>query len=125
MTLAALLRPLAGLILLAALAGCSTAPFPVEGSVEAQDEAKVQAANVLPRLRPYAFGLCYSPMFNEDLEIEEEAAYECDGGSLIRMEEDFFWNGCSLSQPHRVNFVCFPPDKLKRRPSSTEVVPAN
>lgn len=125
MTFDALLRPLAGLFLLAGLAGCSTAPFSVEGSDEAQEEAKAQAANVLPRLRPYAFGLCYSPMFNEDPEIEEEAAYECDGGRLLRKDEDFFWNGCSLSQPHRVNFVCFPPDKSKRRPSSTEVVPTN
>ena len=124
MTFAALLRPLAGIALMVALAGCSTAPFKVEGSDEATVGASVQAVNVLPRLRPYAFGLCYSPMFNEDPEIYEEAAYECDGGSLVRMDEDFFWNGCSLRQPHRQNFVCFPPDKLKRRPTA-EVVPNN
>ena len=80
-----------------------------------QAEAKAEAGNLLPRLKPYAFGLCYSPMFNEDPQIEEEAAYECDGGRLVRKDEDFFWNGCSLSQPHRVNFVCYPPDKAKRR----------
>ncbi|NIA70115.1 hypothetical protein HBA54_16030 [Pelagibius litoralis] len=107
--------PLAVIFLSGALAACSTLPFPVQGSDAAVAEATAKQADVLPRLQPYAFGLCYSPVVNEDAEIEEEAAYQCDGGRLIRQDEDFFWNECSLSQPHRVSYVCFPPDKAKRR----------
>ena len=112
------IRPLAAFVFLAALAGCSTAPFSVAGSDEAVAEARAEGAGMLPRLQPFAFGMCYSPMLNEEPEIEEEAAYECSGGRLVRMGEDFFWNQCSLSQPHRVNFVCYPPDKTKRRPTA-------
>ncbi len=79
---------------------------------------------MLPRLRPYAFGLCYSPMVNWDSEVKEEAAYQCDGGRLERLDEDFFWNACSISQPHRVNFICFPPDKSRPRPTAQNVTPA-
>lgn len=109
------IRPLAAVFLLAALSACSAMPFRVTGSDAAADAARAESAGILPRLQPYAFGLCYSPMVNEDPEIEAEAAYQCDGGRLVRQEEDFFWNGCSLSQPHRVNFICFPPDKTKRQ----------
>ncbi len=114
--------PLAGVFLLLGLSACSTAPFPVKGSDDAAVEAEEQKANLLPRLQPYAFGLCYNPAFDDEQQIAEEAAYECDGGRLERKDEDFFWNGCSISQPHRVSFVCFPPDKAKRR-TSTEPQP--
>lgn len=111
-------RPLAAVFLLAALTACSAAPFRVAGSDDTVSEARAEGAKTLPRLRPYAFGMCYSPMVNEDPEIDEEAAYECEGGRLVRKDEDFFWNDCSLSQPHRVNFICFPPDKAKPRPTA-------
>ena len=98
----------------AALAGCSMAPFRVAGSEEAAEAAKAQGRDLLPRLQPRAIGVCYSPAFNELAEVEAEAVYLCEGGRLEKLDEDFFWNGCSLTQPHRINYVCFPPDKAKR-----------
>jgi hypothetical protein len=98
----------------AALAGCSMAPFRVEGSEEAAEAAEAQGRDLLPRLQPRAIGVCYSPAFNELAEVEAEAVYLCEGGRLEKLDEDFFWNGCSLTQPHRINYVCFPPDKAKR-----------
>ena len=47
-------------------------------------------------------------------DVEDEASYLCDGGRLERLDENTFWNGCSLSQPHRVNYICYPADKAKR-----------
>lgn len=120
MTPGPLIRPLAAFVLLAVLAGCSTAPFSVVGSDEAVAEARAEGADMLPRLKPFAFGMCHSPILNEEPEIEEEAAYECDGGRLVRKGEDFFWNQCSLSQPHRVNFICYPPDKTRRPTAQSE-----
>jgi len=98
----------------AVLAGCSFAPYRVEGSDEAAEAAKAESADLLPRLQPYAIGICYGPAFNELAEVEAEAVYRCDGGRLEKKDEDFFWNGCSLSQPNRISYVCFPPDKAKR-----------
>ncbi|MGF1630752.1 MAG: hypothetical protein ACFCUT_14860 [Kiloniellaceae bacterium] len=98
----------------AALAGCSMAPFQVAGSEAAGEAAKAQGQDLLPRLQPRAIGVCYSPTFNEPAEVEAEAVYLCEGGRLEKQDEDFFWNGCSLTQPHRINYVCFPPDKAKR-----------
>lgn len=98
----------------AALAGCSMAPFQVDGSDAAAEAAKAQGRDLLPRLQPRAIGVCYSPAFNEPAEVEAEAVYLCEGGRLERQDEDFFWNGCSLTQPNRINYVCFPPDKAKR-----------
>jgi hypothetical protein len=99
----------------AGLAGCSMAPFQVAGSEAAAAAAKAEAGDLLPRLQPRAIGICYSPSFNELADVEAEAVYRCgEGGRLVRQDEDFFWNGCSLTQPHRVNYVCYPPDKAKR-----------
>jgi len=101
------------------LAGCSFAPYRVDGSDAAADAAKAQGAELLPRLRPRALGICYSPAFNDLAEVEAEAVYRCDGGRLEKLDEDFFWNGCSLSQPNRVNYICYPPDKAKRLDSGS------
>ncbi|GAB4392404.1 MAG: hypothetical protein Tsb0032_07920 [Kiloniellaceae bacterium] len=96
------------------LAGCSMAPFYVDGSKVAAEAAKAEAEGKLPRLQPRAIGVCYSPAFNEPAEVEAEAIYLCDGGRVVKQDEDVFWNGCSLAQPHRINYVCYPPDKAKR-----------
>ena len=107
-----------GLVLVAcsaaALAGCSMAPFQVTGSKAAAEAAQAEGADLLPRLKPRAIGVCYSPAFNDPADVEAEAVYRCDGGRVEKKDEDFFWNGCSLSQPNRVSYVCFPPDKAKR-----------
>lgn len=104
----------------AGLAGCSMAPYQVEGSETAAAAAKADSGGLLPRLQPRALGICYSPNFNEPAEVEAEAVYRCgEGGRLVRHNEDFFWNGCSLSQPNRVNYVCYPPDKAKRPVNSS------
>ncbi len=121
--------PRVGLTLLlfsvVALAGCSTAPFGVEASDAAVAVADEQGADMLPRLRPTTFAVCYSSAVNEPAEIEAEAVYLCDGGRLEKIDEDTFWNGCSLTQPERISYVCFPPDKAKRLPTTTKVQPAN
>lgn len=96
------------------LGGCSFAPYRVAGSDAAAEAAAAQSANLLPRLQPRALGICYSPAFNDLAEVEAEAVYRCEGGRLEKLDEDFFWNGCSLSQPNRINYLCFPPDKAKR-----------
>lgn len=99
----------------ATLAGCSMAPFQVEGSDAALASAAQQAGDKLPRLQPHAYGVCYSSAFNDPEDVEAEAVYLCEGGRLERVgEEDFFWNGCSLTQPHRISYVCHPADKAKR-----------
>ncbi|MEQ8356415.1 MAG: hypothetical protein RH942_12810 [Kiloniellaceae bacterium] len=120
--------PRIGLMLLilsaTSLAGCSAAPFAVEGSEAAVDAAKAEGQDTLPRLRPRAVGVCYSPAVNEPAEIEAEALYLCEGGRLVQQDEDFFWNGCSLSQPNRISYVCYPPDKARRLPAE-ETPPAN
>jgi len=113
------------LISVAALAGCSTAPFGVTGSDAAVAAANEQGADMLPRLRPRALAICYSSAVNEPADIEAEAIYLCDGGRLEKIDEDTFWNGCSLTQPERISYICFPPDKAKRLPKSTEAQPAN
>lgn len=109
----------------AALAGCSMAPFEVEGSDAAIAAAKAEAGDLLPRLQPRAIGVCYSPAFNEPAEVEAEAVYLCEGGRLVKQDEDFFWNGCSLTQPHRTNYVCYPPDKAKRLDGASDAPAAN
>ena len=105
---------LAGLCATAALSACSFAPYKVRGSQEAVEAAEAEGAGMLPRLQPRAIGICYSPAFNELAEVEAEAVYRCDGGRVEQKDEDVFWNGCSLSQPNRINYVCYPPDKAKR-----------
>ncbi len=121
--------PRAGLTLLVLLAGglsaCSMAPFEVQGSTAAQAAAKTEGQDMLPRLRPRALGVCYGGAFNEPADVEAEALYLCDGGRVVRQDEDFFWNGCSLSQPHRVSYVCFPPDKARRLPEASSPSSAN
>ena len=98
----------------AALAGCSMAPYRVEGSDSAAAVARAEGADMLPRLKPRALGICYSPAFNEAADVEAEAVYRCDGGRVVQQDEDFFWNGCSLSQPNRISYLCYPPDKAKK-----------
>jgi hypothetical protein len=114
MSFAQRLAPLLLACAAAGLAGCSMAPFRVAGSDAAVAAARAEAGAQLPRLRPRAIGVCYSPAFNEPAEVEAEAVYLCEGGRLVKQDEDFFWNGCSLTQPHRINYVCYPPDKAKR-----------
>lgn len=108
-----------------ALAGCSLSPFQVAGSEAAATAAKAQGAELLPRLQPRAIGICYSPALNELAEVEAEAVYRCgEGGRVEKVDEDVFWNGCSLTQPHRINYVCYPPDRA-RRLNDAPVEPAN
>ena len=99
------------------LAACSMAPFQVEGSKTAVEAAKASGEDMLPRLRPRAIGVCYGGAFNDPADVEAEALYLCEGGRVVRQDEDFFWNSCSLSQPHRVSYICYPPDKAKRLPA--------
>jgi len=110
-------RPLGLLLMICAsvaLAGCAMAPFRVQGSDAAVEAAEAEGKDMLPRLRPRAFGICYSSAFNDPADVEAEAIYRCDGGRVVQKDEDVFWNGCSLSQPSRINYVCYPPDATKK-----------
>ena len=113
--------PRLGLTLLvlaaAALTGCSTAPFGVVGSRAAVAAAQAEGQGMVPRLRPRAIGVCYSSAVNEPAAIEAEALYLCDGGRVVQQDEDVFWNGCSLTQPRRISYICYPPDKARRVPA--------
>jgi len=110
---------------LAVLTGCAMAPFKVDSSEDAVRAAEAVSKDEIPRLRPRAVSVCYGSAFNEAAQIEDEATYLCDGGRLEKLDEDFFWNGCSLSQPHRVNYICYPADQAKRQPAATDGQPAN
>ncbi|HEY9536927.1 MAG TPA: hypothetical protein VIS03_04980 [Kiloniellaceae bacterium] len=114
MSFAQRFAPLLLVLAAAGLSGCAMTPFRVAGSEAAVEAAKADSAGMLPRLQPRALGVCYSRAFNEPAEVEAEAVYLCEGGRLVKQDEDFFWNGCSLTQPHRINYVCYPPDKAKR-----------
>src|SRR3546814_15304856 len=98
----------------AGLSGWGMWPCRVGGTEAAGEAAKADSAGMRPRLQPRALGVCYSRAFNGPAEVEAEAVYLCEGGRLVKQDEDFFWNGCSLTQPHRINYVCYPPDKAKR-----------
>lgn len=102
--------------LAAVLAGCSSAPYRIGGSEAAAAAAEAQGQDMLPRLRPRPLGICYSSAVNDLAEVEAEALYLCDGGVVEKVDEDAFWNGCSLTQPERISYICFPPDKTRQLP---------
>src|SRR3546814_12608770 len=104
MSFAQRFAPLLLVLAAAGLSGCAMTPFRVAGSEAAVEAAKADSAGMLPRLQPRALGVCYSRAFNEPAEVEAEAVYLCEGGRLVKQDEDFFWNGCSLTQPHRINY---------------------
>jgi hypothetical protein len=105
---------LVAVLWLAALTGCAMAPFEVKSSEAAVDAAAAVSKDEIPRLRPRAVSVCYGATFNELAEVEDEAIYLCDGGRLEKLDEDTFWNGCSLTQPHRIKYICYPADNAKR-----------
>lgn len=118
MSFAQRLVPLAIACAVVALGGCSMAPYRIGASDAAVAAAAAESDTYLPRLRPRALGVCYSPAFHEAAEVEAEAVYLCDGGRLVKQDDDVFWNGCSLSQPNRASYICYPPDKAKRPAAS-------
>jgi hypothetical protein len=109
----------------AVLAGCSMSPFKVSSPETAVAAAEAVSQDEIPRLRPRAISVCYSATFNDPAEVDDEASYLCDGGRLEKLDENTFWNGCSLSQPHRVNYICYPPDNAKRLPEATDDQPSS
>lgn len=98
-----------------ALAACSSAPYPV-----APSDPAVAAVPATPALagplgpfdydpRPHAIALCYGSALNEPAEVMARARELCPyGGEVQRADDDFFWNDCSLLQPQRASFICFP-----------------
>lgn len=107
----------------AVLVGCSMSPFKVDSPDTAVEAAAAVAKDEIPRLRPRAVSVCYSDTFNDPADVEDEASYLCEGGRLERLDENTFWNGCSLSQPHRVNYICYPADNAKRVTEAAPVSP--
>lgn len=105
---------LAGLTMLA-LAACSSAPYAV-----APSDPAVEAVPATPALagplgpfdydpRPRAIAICYGNVLNEPAEVMALAKERCPyDGEVQRVDDDFFWNGCSLLQPQRASFICYP-----------------
>lgn len=105
---------MAGLTMLA-LGACSTAPYDVSPSDAALAAVPAVPASVGPLgpfdydPRPRAIALCYGNAFNEPAEVMARAGELCPyGGEVQRVDDDFFWNGCSVMQPQRASFICFP-----------------
>ena len=111
------------------LAACSTAPFQVQPpspEVPQPDDVLIQPPNKVttsfgkpsraPGLgpfdydpRPRIFSFCYSSQLNTPREVVAQAAGLCpQGGPVTLIEQDVFFNGCSIFQPHRATFRCIP-----------------
>ena len=111
------------------LAACSTDPFqvppptfdpPLPGVVMVQPPSKVTTTYAKPGLplnlgrfdydpRPRILSFCYSSQLNTPREVVAQAAELCpEGGPVTLIEEDVFFNGCSIFQPHRATFRCIP-----------------
>lgn len=109
------LGPVAVLTLSLALAACSSTPFEVPPSDDAQRlvPGVPALAGVLGPFdydpRPRAIALCYGSFFNRPTEVMALAGELCPyGGEIERVDDDFFWNGCALLQPQRASFICTP-----------------
>lgn len=58
---------------------------------------------------PRSIAICYNSAFSEPAEVLAEVRGKCPRkGEIIRVDEDVFWNNCSLSKPVRATFVCIP-----------------
>jgi len=109
------LGPVAVLALSLALTACTSAPFevPPSGDAELMVPDVPALAGVFGPFdydpRPRALALCYSSLFNRPTEVMEAAGELCPyGGEVERVDNDFFWNGCALFQAQRASFICTP-----------------
>ena len=95
------------------LAGCSTAPYPIETETNPPwalfhvPEQPVLEPPLSERAHPIA--LCYGGAVNTEEEVRARAEELCKGGRLVLQDETQFWNGCSVLQPTRVIYICDPP----------------
>ncbi len=114
------------------LAACSTEPFqvvpptpenPQPGVVLVQPPTKVTA---LPAVfvkpvrsdglgpfdydpRPRILSLCYSSQLNTPRQVLLRAGKLCpQDGKVALIDQDVFFNGCSIFQPQRATFRCIP-----------------
>jgi hypothetical protein len=112
--------PLLAAFLLAALAACSTKPYPV-GATD-QPPWEFGASDAMPALDPplstraTRLSFCYAKPLNDEGEVLAVAEESCPGGRLVLESQDAFWNGCSLFQPMRATYVCDPPAETSQQP---------
>lgn len=80
------------------------------------------AARALPRVKdqpklgiydydpsPRVLSFCYNSMFDSPEQVLDLAQESCPNqGEIERIDQDFFWNGCSLTHPTRAVFTCIP-----------------
>ncbi len=58
---------------------------------------------------PRSIAICYNGAFSEPAEVLAQVREICPKkGEIIRVDEDVFWNNCSLSKPVRATFICIP-----------------
>ena len=100
------LRVLVAGLLLGLLAGC-TEPYPIlppSDAVRALPRTKSKQRLGIYDYDPSAQALsfCYNSLFDSPEQVLELVRESCPNqGKFERVDEDFFWNGCSLTHPTR------------------------
>ncbi len=96
-------------------AACASEPYqvsPLAVTLPELGDGAVASAPSGPDVQssePRAIAVCYNSAFSEPAEVMERAQQICPGkGKIIRVEQDVFWNNCSLSKPARAIFICTP-----------------
>ena len=108
-------RNLLPVSLLLALGACTAGPYPITPPADVARAVTANAPKIEPLgpfdydPRPIALAICYNNAVDEPAEVIAAAAERCPNeGQLTRVDGDWFWNGCSMSQPSRATFVCTP-----------------
>ena len=108
-------RNLLPVSLLLALGACTAGPYPITPPADVAGAVTANAPKIEPLgpfdydPRPIALAICYNNAVDEPAEVIAAAAERCPNeGQLTRVDGDWFWNGCSMSQPSRATFVCTP-----------------
>ena len=115
---------LSGLLLVMLVAACASEPYEVLAPGDAVARFGASAVAAAPKRLaqnsppPRAIAFCYNGAFSDPAEVLARVKEICPGkGKLFRVDEDVFWNNCSLSKPVRATFICIPgpakPSKFK------------
>ncbi len=105
---------LLALLLPALAAACASEPYEVAPPAVSFSAYGIGSEESAPdrdaeRARPRTIAVCYNGAFSEPAEVLAEVRHICPGkGEIIRVDDDVFWNNCSLSKPTRAAFICIP-----------------
>jgi hypothetical protein len=98
-------RPLAALVLLAALAGCEGDRLPPFETVPPPLTKAQQKAT-----QPTRVAVCYNSLTTSATAVLAIAAQSCDAGTVPKpVGRDFNLNNCPLFEPARATFACTKP----------------